>query len=174
MPCCLALEGVFHGWGRDLGPFHYYFPQISPCRGRRSPSVRGSGERGSPCAGAGRTLFPRPAKLGPWGAAGRAGQEYAPRGPKYPSVKNKNGNAIFVTTQSPKMPIDAGKFDLCMPTEGLPLKTETKIQNPASSEPQKRPFLGDRFGPPYCTLTLFFFVFFTQSRRVSCQTWGSL
>ena len=25
MPCCLALEGVFHGWGRDLGPFFYLF-----------------------------------------------------------------------------------------------------------------------------------------------------
>ena len=62
----------------------------------------------------------------------------------------KNGNAIFVTTQSPKRPIDAGKIDLCMPTEGLALKTERKIQNPASSEPQKRPFLGDRLYPPDC------------------------
>ena len=26
MPCCLALEGVFHGWGRDLVPFFNYFP----------------------------------------------------------------------------------------------------------------------------------------------------
>ena len=37
-----------------------------------------------------------------------------------------------------------------MPIEGPALKTERKIQNPASSEPQKRPFLGDRFGPPDC------------------------
>jgi hypothetical protein len=151
MPCCLALEGVFHGWGRDLGPFFNYFFQISPCRGRRSPSVGGSGERGSPGGGAGRSRFPRPTKLGPWGAAGRAGQERT-RGdrstPRYKILKN--GNAIFVTTQSPKRPIDAGKFDLCMPTEGPALKTERKIQNPASSEPQKRPFLGDRFVPPYC------------------------
>jgi hypothetical protein len=25
MPCCLALEGFFHGWGRDFGPFFYFF-----------------------------------------------------------------------------------------------------------------------------------------------------
>ena len=37
-----------------------------------------------------------------------------------------------------------------MPAEGPPLNTERKNQNPASSEPQKRPFLGDRFGTPYC------------------------
>ena len=28
MPCCLALEGVFHGWGRDLGPFFNYFSRF--------------------------------------------------------------------------------------------------------------------------------------------------
>ena len=25
MPCCLALEGFFHGWGRDLVLFFYFF-----------------------------------------------------------------------------------------------------------------------------------------------------
>ena len=136
-------------------PFFYYFPKISPCPGRRSPSAQGSGGRGSPGRGAGRSLMPRPTKLGPWEAAGRAGQEHA-RGdrsaPRYKILNN--GNAIFVTTQSPKMPINAVKCDLCMSTEGLPLKPETKIQNPASSEPTKRPFLGDRLVPPYCMLYL--------------------
>ena len=28
LPCCLALEGFFHGWGRELGPF-FIFPQDS-------------------------------------------------------------------------------------------------------------------------------------------------
>ena len=47
-------------------------PKIPPCRGRRSPPVRGSGRRGSPGGGAGRVLFRRPVKLGPWEASGRA------------------------------------------------------------------------------------------------------
>ena len=25
MPCCLALEGFFHGWSRELGPFFNFF-----------------------------------------------------------------------------------------------------------------------------------------------------
>ena len=24
MPCCLALQGIFHGWGRDLVPFLFF------------------------------------------------------------------------------------------------------------------------------------------------------
>ena len=152
MPCCLALEGVFHGWGRDLGPFFYYFFQISPCRGRRSPSVGGSGERGSPGGGAGRLLFPRPAKLGPWGAAGRAGQRRTRGNRSNPQCKlKKNGNAMFVTPQSPNRPMGAGEFTACMPLECPALNTERNIQNPASSEPQSRPLLGDRLVPLDCS-----------------------
>ena len=28
MPCCLALEGFFHGWSRELGPFFYFFYRL--------------------------------------------------------------------------------------------------------------------------------------------------
>ena len=28
MPCCLALEGIFHGRGRDLVPFFYFPPRF--------------------------------------------------------------------------------------------------------------------------------------------------
>ena len=33
MPCCLALEGIFHGRCRDLVPIFFVF-KIPPCRGR--------------------------------------------------------------------------------------------------------------------------------------------
>ena len=97
--------------------------------------------------------FRAPRSPGLGGAAGRAGQERTHGDRSAPRCKLffLKGNAIFVTTQSPKRRIDAGKFDLRMPTEGPALKTERKIQNPASSEPQERPFLGGRFGSPCCT-----------------------
>ena len=66
-------------------------------------------------------LFHRPAELGPWGAAGRAGPhegQGVPMGTEVPLGANKkNGNAIFVTTQPPNRPMGAGKITTYTPSE---------------------------------------------------------
>ena len=148
MPCCLALQGVFHGWGRKLVPFIYL---------RFLHAVAGAVHPLGVLAGAdplGAVLdvrsFSAPRRSGLGGRQGEQGKD-VPMGTEVPLGTKFYGNAIFVTTQSPKNPINAGKFGLCMPTEGPPLKLEREIQNPASSVPQKMPFSGDPFDPPDCS-----------------------
>ena len=90
-----------------------------------------------------RAPFRRPAKQGrdvPIGAEVTLGVEF----------KN-NGNSIFVTAQAPNRSLDAGKFTSYMPSECPALKTERKSENTASSEPQNRPLLGNRYDPLDCS-----------------------
>jgi hypothetical protein len=61
MPCCLALEGFFHGWGRELGPFFFFssrflhavadaghplggLADVADCGGRFSLAQKGQGQ----------------------------------------------------------------------------------------------------------------------------------
>ena len=143
-------KGFCHGWGLK---FTFETPIKNTVPAALLPrflhAVAGGGHPLGDLAGAdplgmalGVRSFSVPRSSGLGGRQGEPGKN-VPVGTEVPLGAEflKNGNAFFVTTQSPKRPIDAGKFDLCMPTEGLALKPERKLQNPASSEPQKRPFL---------------------------------
>ena len=65
----------------------------------------------------------------------------------------KNGNAIFVTTQPPNRPMDAGEVTTYTPFSSvrhLKQREKSKTQTPVSLTVYYRPLLGDRFGSPDC------------------------
>ena len=150
-------KGGNHGWGlkftfetpiKNKVPTAL-LPKIPPCRGRCSPSARGSGGRGSPGGGAGRALFRRPAKLGPWEAAGRAGPRHATEvtlGAEF----LKPGTRLLLQSRHQTGPWVLGELRHIYPSSVRHLKhrEQAKPQPPVSLK--LRPLLGDRFGCPDC------------------------